>query len=70
MLWLVEGVVLVEIFLWAFQMQVRMVCRVGMLAGLSPTTSGAITDPIMPPTAPEPAIAAVDQMRSASPNQV
>ena len=51
-------------------MQVRMVCRVGMLAGLSPTTSGAITDPIMPPTAPEPAIAAVDQMRSASPNQV
>ena len=51
-------------------MQGSTVCSIGMLLGSSLTITGARMEPIMPPTAPEPAIAAVDTILSDSPNQV
>ena len=57
-------------FVSAFLMQGSTVWRIGMLAGSSFTIMGAMTDPIMPPTAPEPAMAAVEMILSDSPNQV
>ena len=51
-------------------MQGSTVCSMGMLAGLSLTITGARMEPIMPPTAPEPAMAAVETILSDSPNQV
>ena len=57
-------------FLSVFLMQGSTVCSMGMLAGSSLTMTGARMEPIMPPTAPEPAMAAVDKILSDSPNQV